>query len=286
MVGNKNTVSNILKAIFIAVFTFIFVLPIWLMITSSFEDTIEFSRHGFSLIVHKFTLIAYKEVFSDGLFWSSMFNSVWVTVVTVALALVLNVMSAYVLYQKKMPFHKTLNTIFVITMFFNAGMIPTYLIIKSLGLYDTFLALILPATVGVYNILLIRNYLYTLPKSMEEAALVDGANYAQILWRIIIPVSKPVIVTTAFITLIYKWNSWMDILIYISKTSEGEKFWTVQYYLKVLRDSVGGTSTGDTASGAQILSASIVITLLPVVILFPSLQKYFVTGVSAGAVKG
>ncbi len=283
MVGKKNTLGSVIKIIFIVVFTFIFILPIWLTITSSFEDNISFAQHGYSLIVHNFTTIAYQKVFQDGLFWSSMFNSFWVTCAAVVLSLILNTTTAYALYHKNMPFHKTLNTVFVLTMFFNAGMIPTYLVIKSLGMTDSFLALILPVTVSVYNILLIRNYLYTLPASMEEAALVDGDNYVQILWSIIIPISKPVIVTTAFMTLIFKWNSWMDVLIYISKTEEGHKFWTVQYYLRTLRDSV---SKSTDIGGEQILSASIVITLLPVVLLFPSLQKYFVTGISAGSVKG
>ena len=283
MVGKKNTLGGVIKIIFIIVFTFVFILPIWLTITSSFEDSISFARHGYSLRIYQFSAVAYQKVFQDTLFWSSMLNSVWVTLLTVTLSLILNVMCAYVLSQKAIPFHKALNTIFVLTMFFNAGMIPTYLVIKSLKMTDSFLALILPATVSVYNILLIRNYLYSLPKSMEEAALVDGGNYMQILLQIIIPVSKPVIITTAFITLIYKWNSWMDVLIYIKKTEEGQMFWTVQYYLRHLRESL---STSSSVGDQQMMSASIVVTLLPVIFLFPSLQKYFVNGVSAGAVKG
>lgn len=282
MVGKKYTLSSVIKGIFIIVFAIIFVLPIWLMVTSSFENYISFASHGYSLFIHDFTLIAYKKVFADNLFWSSLLNSFWVTAVTVGLSLCLNVTAAYVLSHKQMPFHNLLNTTFVLTMFFSAGMIPTYLIIKSLGMTDSFLALILPATVSVYNILLIRNYLYSLPNSLEEAALVEGANYAQILWNIIIPVSKPVIVTTAFMTLIFKWNSWMDVLIYINKT-DGQKFYTVQYYLRTLRESM---SKSNDVGGEQILSASIVITLVPVVLLFPALQKYFITGISAGAVKG
>lgn len=283
MTGKRNTLGSVIKIIFIILFTFIFILPIWLTLTSSFEESISFAQHGYSLRVFKFSTIAYQKVFQDSLFWSSLFNSVWVTGVTVILSLILNVTCAYVLSQKAIPFHKALNTVFVLTMFFNAGMIPTYLIIKSLKMTDTFLALILPATVSVYNILLIRNYLYSLPKSMEEAALVDGGNYFQILWNIIIPVSKPVIITTAFMTLIFKWNSWMDVLIYIKKTEEGRAFWTVQYYLRHLRESL---STSSSVGDQQMMSASIVVTLLPVIFLFPSLQKYFVNGVSAGAVKG
>ena len=283
MVGKKTTLSGVIKIIFIILFTFVFVLPIWLTVTSSFEEGISFAKHGYSLMIYKFDPIAYQKVFEDSLFWSSFINSVWITVVTVAISLVLNVTSAYVLSQKAIPFHKALNTIFVLTMFFNAGMIPTYLVIKALRMTDSFLALILPITVSVYSILLIRNYLYSLPKSMEEAALVDGGSYLQILWNIIIPVSKPVIITTAFMTLIYKWNSWMDVLIYIKKTEEGRAFWTVQYYLRHLRESL---STNASIGSQQMMSASIVVTLLPVIFLFPSLQKYFVNGVAAGSVKG
>ena len=282
--GHKIRVSAVEKGIFIAVFTFIFLLPLWLMLTSSFEESLSFARHGYSLVVYSFSTAAYEILFSDSLFWSSMLNSVWVTLATVALSLVVNVLTAYALSKKEMPLHKFFNFLFVFSMFFNAGMIPTYLIIRSLGMVDSFLALIIPPALGVYNILLIRNYIYSLPRAMEEAAMMDGANWFQLLWDVVIPVSKPVIVTTAFITLISKWNSWMDILLYISKTEEGHAFWTVQYYLRYLREAVGATNSA--VGSDQVLSASIVVTVLPVCILFPFLQKNFSSGISLGAVKG
>lgn len=284
MSHKKISVAFIIKSIFILVFSFIFILPLWLMLTSSFEESVSFARHGYSLIVHEFSADAYNILFKDTLFWSSFFNSVWVTLSTVALSLIVNVLSAYGLSKKELPFHRLLNFLFVFSMFFSAGMIPTYLIIRSLGLTDSFLGLIIPAALGVYDILLIRNYIYSLPKAMEEAALIDGAGWFSLLWNIIIPVSRSVITVGAFITLISKWNSWMDILLYISKTEEGRRFWTVQYYLRYLREAVGAANS--VVGSEQVLSASIVVTVLPVCILFPFLQKNFANGISLGAVKG
>lgn len=284
MSHKKISVAFIIKSIFILVFSFIFILPLWLMLTSSFEESISFARHGYSLIVHEFSADAYNILFKDTLFWSSFFNSVWVTLSTVALSLIVNVLSAYGLSKKELPFHRLLNFLFVFSMFFSAGMIPTYLIIRSLGLTDSFLGLIIPAALGVYDILLIRNYIYSLPRAMEEAALIDGAGWFSLLWNIIIPVSRSVITVGAFITLISKWNSWMDILLYISKTEEGRRFWTVQYYLRYLREAVGAANSA--VGSEQVLSASIVVTVLPVCILFPFLQKNFANGISLGAVKG
>lgn len=280
----KRHLISALKGLFILIFSFLFLLPLWLMVTSSLEESLSFARHGYSLIVYEWSFAAYRMLFRDSLFWSSFLNSFWVTASTVALSLVVNTLSAYVLSKKELPFHKLLNVLFVFTMFFSAGMIPTYLIIRSLGMTDSFLALIVPPALGVYNILLIRNYLYSLPRAMEEAAHIDGANYFQVLWRVLVPVCKPVLVTTALITLIAKWNSWMDVLLYIGKTEEGHAFWTVQYYLRYLREAVDATNSD--VRGEQILSASIVVTVLPVAVLFPFVQKNFSGGISLGAVKG
>ena len=290
MVGKKNRIVQIIKFLVLVFCVTVFVLPMWLTVTSSFEDSLEFSKKGYSLYISRFSILAYKRIFEDTLFWSSFLNSVWVTAATVVLSVTVNTLTAYVLHEKDLPFCRTLNFLFVFTMFFSAGMIPTYLIVKSLRLTDTFLALILPPALGVYNILLIRNYLYSLPKSMEEAALVDGANYLQVLLQVIIPVSKPIIVTTALITLIGKWNSWMDVLLYISKTGDHAKsMWTVQYYIHTLLNAVGGgnvAADGSSLQSQQVLSAAIVITVLPVMLLFPTLQKYFANGITLGSVKG
>ncbi len=279
----KLNIAAVLKGSFIALFSFIFVLPLWLTVTSSFEESLSFAKHGYSFIIYSFSTDAYEILFADSLFWSSLLNSVWVTAATVALSLAVNVLSAYALSLKKMPLHQFFNVLFVFSMFFNAGMIPTYLIIRSLHMTDSFWALIVPPALGVYNILLIRNYIYSLPSSMEEAALIDGANRFQLLWNVVVPVSMPIIVTTAFMTLIAKWNSWMDILLYVSKNEEGRVFWTVQYYLRYLREAVSQNSS---VGSDQMLSASIVVTVLPVCILFPFLQKNFANGIALGAVKG
>ena len=293
MVGSKNKTGLILKIIFLVVFTFIFVLPLWLVLMASLEDGLTFAKNGYSMWIKILSFNNYEMLFGKAQFWVSFGNSFWITIVTVAISIVVNTLTAYVLAEKELPFSKTLNFLFVFTMFFNAGMIPTYLTIKALGMYNTVWALIIPPTLGVYNVLLIRNFIYSLPKAMTEAAVIDGANYFQVLIKVILPISMPVIVTTALITLIAKWNAWMDILLYISKsetTADGiYSLWTVQYYIRTLLNDVaatGSNASGELLNGKQVLSASIVITILPVVLLFPLLQKYFANGITLGAVKG
>lgn len=286
MVGKKNVGGKIVKLLVLLLFAFVFIVPLWLILTSSFEESMSFTKNGYSLVVRDMSVAAYKRLFGETLFWRSFLNSFWVTAVTVVLSVTINTVTAYVLHEKELPFHGLLNFLFVFTMFFNAGMIPTYLIIKSLNMLDSFVSMILPPALSVYNVLLVRNYLYSLPKAMEEAALVDGANHFQILFTVVVPVSKPIIITTALITLISKWNSWMDVLLY---TRSKEELWTVQYYIRTLINAVNSenvSTEGNNLQGEQVLSAAIVVTILPVVLLFPTLQKYFANGITLGSVKG
>ena len=214
-------------------------------------------------------------------------NSVFVTLTGSILSLFVTFLAAYPLSKRDLPFQKPLMVLFVFTMWFNGGMIPTYLIIKEFGMVNNFLSLILPGAIGVYNILIVKNYFESLPSVLEESARVDGANGFTILFRIILPLSKPVIATILLFVAVSFWNDYFSPMIYITRTN----LKTLPVYM---RDMIVESQTDVTNSSIDdqnvlpegIRSATIVASTVPILIVYPFIQKHFVKGVMIGAVKG
>lgn len=283
MVGDKKNYGVIaFKTVLVLLLAFFFLLPLWLVFTSAF--TKETAWSGYSMWVPQFSLDAFVYVFNDSDVMRALLNTVLVSVSTVVLSMAVNTLTAYVLHRKDMPGHKALNLLFVITMFFSAGMIPTFLVINAVGLYDTIWALILPPVLSVYNVLLIRNYFYSVPASLSEAAQIDGASHMRVLLTVLVPVAKPVIITTALISFVTKWNSWMDVLLYLGPNSR--HLWTVQYVVRQMLENFNSYSSDPNAPVNTLKNATIVVTILPLIVLFPIFQKYFANGITLGSVKG
>ncbi len=285
--NKKIRVTTVANYVLMIAISLLFLIPFWVVLTASFTDEITFNLTGYSLGIKKFSLAAYKFLLlRESTFLRSIFNSVLVTMLTVLLSMAVNVLTAYALSRKSMPGHKALNVFFVFTMFFNGGMVPTFLVVKGVGLFDTIWALILPQALGVYNVLLIRNYFYSIPASMEEAAVIDGAKSIQVLCKILIPVSKPIILTTALMTAVTKWNSWMDVLLYLSYSSK--HLWTMQYMVRQILTDIEGLvgSTGEILPTQTVQSAAIIVSVVPLLLVFPFVQRFFRDGLTMGAVKG
>lgn len=274
------------KGLLILILSMFFIIPLWILLAASFTDSVTFMKNGYSMIIGKFSFDAYEYVFKNPDILKGLLNSVFVSVVVTILSVVVNTLAAYVLSEKKMPGHKILNGIFVFTMLFSSGMVPIVLVIRQLGLYNSYWALIIPPVINVYNILLIRNYLYTIPESLKEAAKVDGANSIQIFFEVILPVSLPIIVTTGLMAFVLKWNAYMDILYYIKPGSAGSQFWTIQYVIKEMLSDFESKTDYGILSKYVVQSATIIVSIVPLLIIFPFLQKYFTQGVTNGAVKG
>lgn len=272
------------KAVVFALTAVFFLVPLWLILTGSFTEEFTFIKNGYSLGIGQFSLDAYTFLFNNELFLSSFRNSIIVSGSYLILSLIINTMTAYVLSEKKLPGHKWLNFLFVFSLYFNAGMIPLYLVIKNVGLYDSMWAMILPGSLSVYNVLLIRNYFYGISPSLKESASIDGASPMQILWHIIMPISKPILITTGLMSLVIKWNSWMDVLLYLDASSK-EK-WTLQYVVRQVLTQFSNFNADPGAPSNTVKSAAIVLTVLPMLILFPVFQKYFQNGIASGSVKG
>lgn len=281
----KHKVLNaVFKTTVILVLGVFFLVPMLLVLTSSFTDEITFIKDGYSLGIGKFSFEAYKFVFENESVRQAMINTLIVCFTFVVLSVIVNTLTAYVLSEKKLPGHNGLNMLFVFSMFFSAGMIPTFLVVKGVGLYDTLWALILPGTLSVYNVLLIRNSFYTISPAIKEAAEIDGATPIQILWHVILPISKPIIITTGLMSLVLKWNSWMDVLLYLDASSKDK--WTLQYVVRQIMTEFSSFNTDPSAPANTVKNAIIVITVVPLVVLFPFFQKHFQNGITTGSVKG
>lgn len=270
---------TIVNAVIMVVLCIVFILPFWMMITASFSEDMVLIKNGLSLWFQDFSVSAYAELFAT----KSLLRSLGVTLVVSLGTAVLSVFvctgAAYVLSKKKLAGRKLLTWYFMIPMFFGGGTIPLYLVIRELGIYDHIWALILPNVVSIYNIVLVRNYFYSLPESLSEAADLDGANEMQMLLHVFFPLAVPMMLTIGLITFVGRWNSWLDSLMYLSVQNDG--LWMIQYTLrKILENNPADPSP------ASVKNAAIVIVVAPLIIASPILHRFLANGVTTGAVKG
>ena len=248
-------------------------------------------KNGVSVFFQGFTFDGYRFLFSmSDLFLRSLGVSLLVSFSSAILSVLICTAAAYVLSKKYLPGRKFLNVFFMVTMFFSGGTIPTYLIIRGIGIYDTIWALILPGAVSTYSILILRNFFYGLPKELEEAAVVDGANDFQILTRVYLPLAIPMMLTVGIMTFVGKWNEWLPSLLYLG--SGHQSLWTVQYVLRQMLTDMqslyGSSATGSIVDAPLIAAknAAIVLVVLPLVVLSPILHKYYAKGLMEGSIKG
>lgn len=290
--GSK--VFDTLNILFMVLFCISIIIPFWDVIVRSFSRAQDISYMHINLVPKVWTLDAYKYVLRDDGILHALFISAARTVLGTILHIMVCSLAAYTLTRNEMPFRGIITTILLVPMFFNSGMIPAYLNMKNLGLLNNFLVYILPSAFTMYNTIIIRNYFYSIDKSMEESASIDGASQFKIFTSIIFPLSKPVIATVALWQMVGQWNAWFDNMMYTRRT---ESLTTLQYLLRRMLDAISN-STNTSASGVEavgtlvdtnpdtIKAATTILVVLPIVVVYPFLQKYFVQGIMAGAVKG
>ena len=232
-------------------------------------------------------LTAYRYVFSNAKYVRSFFWTAALTFICTMLSLFMTAICAYPLIYQKLRGRSVINILITITMFFNAGLIPNYLLMKSLGLLNNPLVLIIPSCLSVYNMIIMRSFFYGIPDSLRESAEIDGASYLTILWRIYVPLSKPVFATLALFYAVGRWNGYSDALMYIN--NKREDLYPLQYYLYNILKSQSDLSAqeGFSTPGLNdtIKSAIVMFSTVPILIIYPFLQKYFIHGVTLGAVK-
>ena len=269
-----------------------FLLPFIILISSSFVNTTDAARYGsYVLYPRHFDFSAYQSILNTN---SLLFNAYKITIFRVVVGTVLNLifttMLAYGLSKRQVPGHGLFTTIVIITMFFGGGLIPTYLLMRTLGLVNTFWVLVIPGLVSPWNMVLMRNFFQQIPVDLEEAAMIDGATPAQTLVRVIIPLSTPIIATIALFCAVGHWNAWFDAVLYI----RDNKLWPLQLLLRNLvftasnegLDVARINAVGVMPPSTSIKCAVILVSTIPILCIYPFLQKYFVKGILVGSLKG
>ena len=287
--AKSDIIFDTINGILIMLLCLVFIIPFWMVIISSFTDNISLTIHGYSLWPQKWSLEGYKYIFNaESLnLVRAIGNSLFVSITSTLISVALSTTAAYVLSKKDLVGHRFFNVIYVITMFFSGGMIPFFLVLRSIHLYDTIWALVLPYALNVYHIILVRSYFYSLPSSLNEAARIDGATELQVLVKIMLPMSVPMVLTIAFFMFVDRWNSWIDALLFLSPSSE--HLVPMQFVLQKMlndMDSIGGSASGGLTPTQTAQSCGVVIAIFPLLVMLPILQKYFIIGITVGAVKG
>lgn len=276
----------------IAVLIMIVVLyPLIFVVSASFSDP-DYVLNGEVVLLPKgITFEAYKMVFQNSDIWTGYMNSIIYTLFGTFISMFLTVCLAYPLSRKDMPHRRLLTLLIIFTMYFNGGMIPTYLLVRNLGLYNTRLAVILPVAINTYNFIVARTFFETsIPKEMYESAVIDGSGDVRTLWSIVLPLSTAIIAVLILYYAVDYWNAYFNALIYLNN----DDYYPLQIILRNIL-LVGQTEQmGSNAAGMgekikmaeAIKYAVIVVSSVPVLIIYPFVQKYFAKGVMIGAVKG
>lgn len=288
-----NTFNTIFMIILVTVTLYPFLNTIAVSLNAG-NDTI---RGGIYLWPRQWTTQNYKAVFASGTIYNAFWISVARTVISTLLNIFLTTMLAYTLSRKEYVFRKSITVIFVLTMYFSAGLIPGYFLIKQLHLLNTFWVYVIPSMISAFNMIVIRTYIGTLPESLIESAKIDGAGDFKIFIRIIFPLCKPVLATIALFVAVGAWNSWFDAFLY---TSSKQELSTLQYELmKLLSSTMNSNSNPNVAAGIgmdqnsaqamvtpiSIRAAVTIVASVPILVVYPFLQKYFVVGLNVGSVK-
>ena len=280
----------IINGIIMVLFIVITLYPVLNTLAISLNDGTDALRGGIYLLPRKWTLKNYITILQKDNLITGAYITVLRTIIGTMLALFSNAILAFIVSRKRFLFKRSLSLFWVITMYVNGGMIPVFLLYKNLGLTNSFMVYVIPGMLSAFNMLVIRTYMNGIPDSLEESAQLDGAGYTTIFLKIISPLCKPVYATVALFVAVGQWNSWFDAMLYNRMSPE---FTTLQYELMKLLSSV--TNQGSSAEAMKnaigtvtptsVRAAATILTMLPIICLYPFLQRYFVTGLTIGGVK-
>lgn len=264
-------------------------VPFLNILATSFSGLGPISAGEVTIFPKDFTTDAYKFLLNDSQFFKSFFISVSITVIGTLCSLTVTTLCAYPLSKPKLKYRRKIQYYFVFTMMFGGGLIPSFMLIKALGLYDTYWVLFVPSIMSVYNMILIKNFMEGLPESLEESAKIDGATNFQIFRKIVLPLSVPVLATIGLFFAVGYWNSYFPGIMYIN-SPDLKPLQTFLYEMQSLVNSISTMAPEEQAkyaglTSSSIQSAAIVATTVPILVVYPFLQKYFVKGLVVGSEK-
>ena len=291
----KNTPGD--KVILIVAFTILglfvlaIVMPVIYIILASFIDPITLQNSGLTFDFSKWTTMAYQRVLANSQIWVGFKNALIYSILFTVISVVVTLLAAYPMSRADFKGKGIFNVIFVIIMFFGGGLIPTYLLISDLGMLDTIWAILLPGAFSVWNMIIARTYYQGIPRDLQEAAEIDGASEMVYFFQILLPVCSPIIATIAMWQFVGMWNSYFDAMIYLNSASKQPLQLVLRSILIQNQPEPGMVSdmqsTAERAQLAELLKyATIIISSLPLLLMYPFFQKYFDNGILAGAVKG
>lgn len=275
------------NAAVIALISVMMIYPFWYQISLSLSDAVKARQGGAFLIPRGFSLESYKTVLSSSAMGYGFVNTLKVTLIGTLLSLLVTSTTAYPLSRKDLPMHRFFTWMVVFTFIFSGGMIPTFLVVRELGLINSYWALILPSLVASYNVLIMRNFFSNIPKEVEESAYIDGAGDIRIFFSLILPLSGPVLATVGLWLAVGYWNNYFNALLYISRRD-------MRVLQQILMEIINSSRADDVlnvenAAGITpetVKAASIMVISIPILLVYPFVQKFFVKGVMMGAVKG
>ena len=277
--------------ILLAAFVMAIIGPVVYIIVASFMDPITLQNKGIVFDFSKWTLTAYERVMTNSQIWIGFRNAIIYSVLFAVISVFITLLCAYPMSRDDFKGKKFFNAIFIITMFFGGGLIPTYLLISNMGLLDTMWAVILPGSFSVWNMIIARTYYKGIPNELREAADVDGANELVFFFRILLPVCTPLIAVLILWQFVGMWNSYFDAMIYLN-SADKQPLQLVLRAILIQNEPDPGMiadmqSTAQRAQLAELLKyATIIISSLPLIVMYPFFQKYFDSGIMVGSVKG
>lgn len=296
MVENKSFHSKVRVAVIYGIVLLLglcCLFPLLNILAISFSGSAAVSANRVGIIPVDFTLTAYNKILSDGQFWRSFMISVIRVVLALVLNLAVTVPMAYAMTKSKKEFRarNIYMSLLIFAMLFNGGMIPTYILVRNLGLLNSIWSLVLPGALPIFNVIMLMNFFRGIPKSLEEAALIDGASPFQVLIKIMVPCAKPSIATVSLFSIVGSWNDFFSGLIYMRKVEN----YPIMTYIQSLNVDIqellksGASSSAlenvTELSNRNLNAAKIVVAVIPLLLIYPILQKYLITGMVMGSVK-
>ena len=270
--------------------------PVWNLIVISFNDSMDTMKGGLGLLPRKFTLENYRAIVREARLYRAFIITVIRTVVTTVTSVLFTAVFSYAVSRRELKFRNTYMKLCTLTMYFSAGTIPGYILMKELHLMNNYLVFVLPYLFSAWNMIIFRSFFQGIPDSLVEAARIDGAGEYRIFWKVIFPSSTPVIATIALFTAVGQWNTWLDSVIYMTDSNKmalGAVLRQIISSASALEEKrlkyLGAAATSqDTSmvSTRSLSASSMLVSMLPIVMVYPFVQKYFVGGMMIGAVKG
>lgn len=294
MEKRHNTISvkvfDVFNYFLLALFALCSIVPFLYIIGGSFATEAELTARGFFLIPTEYSLNAYKYIFTSNTLLRSIMVSVYITAAGTLVNLFFTITMAYPLARKTLNGRKTVLNLVIFSMLFSGGIIPTFLLVKNLGLLDSYWALMLPGAISAFNLIIVKNFFQELPPGLEESARIDGCTEVGVLWKIVLPLSKPVLATFGMFYAVGHWNNFFTALLYMN---DSEK-WPLQVLLRQIillsQGSLGDSGQLDPMfvqpPEQAVKMAAIVVGTIPILLVYPFLQKHFAKGVLLGSVKG